>query len=144
MVEFEGYSLRDDLAYNDRLIWVKKEPDGIISIGFSDMAQKLIGKIMFIRLPKPGITVNTEKSFGTVESMKWVERLVSPVSGVIKEVNTELRMKPKLINDDPYNSWMIKITPTEKVDSELLKLAQGDQLEDFLKRQIQEKAKKGK
>ncbi len=143
MVEIEGYSLRDDLAYTDRLLWVKKEDDGTVSLGFSDMAQKLMGKIMFIRLPKPGTEVAVDKDFGTTESMKWVERLKSPISGVVKENNTTLRTNPKMINEDPYNAWFIKITPTENLDAEISKLAQGDRLENFLKEQIKEKVKKG-
>lgn len=142
MVEIEGYSLRDDLAYSDRLLWIKKESDGTVSVGFSDMAQKLMGKIMFVRLPKPGTEVVVDKDFGTAESMKWVERLKSPISGVIKESNTVLRTKPKMVNEDPYGAWLIKVTPTEKIKSEMSKLAQGENLENFLKEQIKDKVKK--
>jgi glycine cleavage system H protein len=142
MVELEGYSLRDDLAYSDRLLWVKKESDGTVSVGFSDMAQKLMGKIMFVRLPKPGTEVAVDKDFGTAESMKWVERLKSPISGVVKESNTVLRTKPKIVNEDPYGAWLIKITPTEKLESEMSQLAQGENLENFLKEQIKDKVKK--
>lgn len=142
MVEIEGYSLRDDLAYSDRLLWVKKESDGAVSLGFSDMAQKLMGKVMFLRLPKPGTKVTLDKDFGTAESMKWVERLKSPISGVVKENNVSLRTNPKLVNQDPYNAWLIKISPTENLESEFSKLAQGEQLENFLKEQIKDKVKK--
>jgi len=142
MVEIEGYSLRDDLAYSDRLLWIKKESDGTVSVGFSDMAQKLMGKIMFVRLPKSGTEVVVDKDFGTAESMKWVERLKSPISGVVKESNTVLRTRPKMVNEDPYGAWLIKITPTEKLESEISKLAQGENLENFLKEQIKDKVKK--
>src|SRR5512136_1433439 len=91
LVEIEGYNLPDDLHYSDRHLWVKKEPDGMVKIGFNDMDQKLIGKIMFVRLPKPEAQVALGKDFGTVESMKWVERLKSPITGVVKEINTQLR-----------------------------------------------------
>jgi len=142
MVEIGGYSLRDDLAYTDRLLWVKKEQDGTVTLGFSDMAQKLMGRIMFVRLPKPGAEVAADKDFGTAESMKWVERLKSPVTGVVKENNPALRTNPKMINEDPYNAWFIRITPTGSLDAEMSKLAQGDRLESFLKEQIKDKVKK--
>jgi glycine cleavage system H protein len=145
MVEIEGYNLPDDLYYSDRHLWVRKESDGTLTLGFNDLAQKLIGKVMFVRLPKPETAVAIGKDFGTVESMKWVERLKSPVTGTVKEVNSQLRTTPGLVNKDPYVSgWMIKVQPSASIEDELSKLVYGPGLSDWLKKEIEEKVKKGK
>jgi len=145
LVEMEGYSLPDDLYYSDRHLWVKKESDGTARLGFNDMAQKLIGKVMFVRLPKPETQVAVGKDFGTVESMKWVERLKSPLNGTVKEVNPQLRTTPGLVNKDPYASgWMMRVQPAGNIDEELSKLIHGAGLSDWLKKEIEEKVKKTK
>jgi len=143
LVEIEGYKLPDELYYTDRHIWVKMEADGTAKIGFNDLAQKLIGKVMFVRLPKEGMVLEQGKDFGTVESMKWVERLKAPLSGTVKEVNKDLRMKPKLANDDPYGAgWFLSIQPSNT--AELNNLIHGDAIGPFLQKEIEEKVKKAK
>jgi glycine cleavage system H protein len=143
MVEVEGYVFPEDLYHTDRHLWVRKEADGTLTIGFNDLAQKLIGKIMFIRLPKVGAPLTPGKDFGTVESMKWVERLKSPVTGIVKDVNAQLRTKPALVHQDPYGAgWLMKIQPTGDVDAELSKLAHGSALLEWAKKEVEEKAKK--
>jgi len=145
LVELEGYNLPDDLHYSDRHLWVKKESDGTLKLGFDDMAQKLIGKVMFVRLPKLEAQVALGKDFGTVESMKWVERLKSPVTGVVKEINPQLRTTPGLVNKDPYGAgWMFKVQPSGNVEEEMSKLAHEPGLLDWLKKEIDEKVKKSK
>jgi len=144
MVEVEGYRFPDELYYTDRHLWVKKESDGTLTIGFDDMAQELIGKIMFVRLPREGVLLTQGKDFGTVESMKWVERLKSPVAGTVKSVNAQLRAKPRLVSEDPYGAWFVKVEPTGNVDEALSKLFHGPSLEDWVKKEIEEKVKKGK
>ena len=145
LVEIEGYNLPDDLHYSDRHLWVKKEADGMVRLGFDEMAQKLIGKVMFVRLPKPEAQVALGKDFGTVESMKWVERLKSPVTGVVKEVNPQLRTTPGLLNKDPYVAgWMLKIQPSANLDEEMSKLIHQPGIEEWLKKEIEEKVKKTK
>ena len=143
MVEIEGYNLPDDLYYTDRNLWVKMEADGTAKIGFNDLAQKLIGKIMFVRLPKEGTVLEQGKDFGTVESMKWVERLKAPLSGTVIEVNKDLRMKPKIIHDDPYGAgWFLRIKPSNT--AELNNLIHGDAIRPFLQKEIEERVKKAK
>ncbi|MEM2904172.1 MAG: glycine cleavage system protein H [Candidatus Bathyarchaeia archaeon] len=145
MVELEGYNLPDSLYYTDRHLWIRKDPDGTVRIGFDDMGQKLLGKIMFIRLPKEGSLITSEKAFGTVESAKWVERLKAPVTGVVKEVNPALRTKPGLVNQDPYGEgWFIKVQPTGNLDEELANTVHGPAIAEWLKREIEERVKKGK
>jgi len=143
MVEIEGMKLPDDLYYTDRHLWVKIE-DGFVRIGGDDFFRQTIGKIVFIRLPKPDSEVKQNQEVGTVESMKWVERLRAPLSGKIKDVNTELRMKPALVVEDNYGKgWMFTIVPSN-LDSELKTLLHGDVVGSWLQKDINEKIKKKK
>lgn len=145
MVELEGFNLPDSLYYTDRHLWIRREPDGILTVGFDDMGQKLLGKIMFVRLPREGTPVTPERAFGTVESAKWVERLKVPVTGVVKEVNLALRTRPGLVNQDPYGEgWFIKVQATGSLEQELANTIHGEAIPEWLKREIEERVKKGK
>ena len=144
MVEFEGYRFPDELYYTDRHLWLKKEPDETLAIGFDNIASKTIGKIMFIRLPREGAQMTQGKDFGTVESVKWVERLKSPVNGTVKAVNVQLKTKPRLVSEDPYGAWFVKVEPTGNVDEELSKLFHGPSLENWVRKEIDDKVRKTK
>ncbi len=141
MVVIEGYNLPEDLYYTERNLWVKPEPDGAVRIGFNDLAAKTIGKVAFIRLMPKGRAIEKGKFLGSVESAKWVERLRSPVSGTILEVNRDLRSKPSLATDDPYGGgWFVRVKPTdtEKLQEELEALAHGETVKVFLEKQLEE------
>lgn len=140
-MKYKEYEFPEDLYYTDRHLWVRKESDGTVSVGFDDLAQKLIGRVMFLRLPKKGTVLEAGKEFGTVESVKWIERLKSPISGTVKEVNMALRTNPKLVNQDPYGSWFVKVEPTGKLEEELSQLIHGDKLEEWVKKEVEEKTK---
>ena len=145
MVEIEGYYLPEDRYYTDRNLWLKPEPDGTIRVGFNDLAQKLIGKVAFVRLMPKGKHIDKDRFFGTVESAKWVERLKMPISGTIEEINEELKRNPGLVNQDPYEAgWFVKIKPDnpEEAQRELEQLPHGDQVEEYLKKQIETFVKK--
>ena len=97
-----------ELQYSKSHEWVKAE-DGVSVIGISDFAQDALGDVVFINLPAVGDEVTAGESFGDVESVKAVSDLISPVSGVICEVNEELEDSPESLNSDPYGSWIIKV-----------------------------------
>ena len=122
-----------------RNIWVKPESDGAVRIGFNDLAAKTVGKVAFIRLMPKGRAIAKDKFLGSVESAKWVERLRSPITGTIIEVNTELRRKPNLSTDDPYGAgWFVLLKPDEaKFQEELSALVHGDAVKAFLEKQIE-------
>ena len=145
MVELEGYNLPDSLYYTDRHLWIRKEPAGILTLGFDDMGQKLLGRIMFVRLPKEGTPLTPEKAFGTAESAKWVERLKAPVTGVVKEANLALRTKPGLVNQDPYGAgWFMKVQATGNMEQELAGTIHGEAISEWLRREIEERVRKGR
>jgi glycine cleavage system H protein len=101
--------IRDDLKYTKEHEWVKLEGDKA-TMGVTDYAQKELGDVVFVELPEVGGMVEQMKSFGTIEAVKAVSDIFSPVSGEIVEVNTKLSAQSNLINTDPYGEgWIIKI-----------------------------------
>jgi len=85
-------------------------------VGITDYAQKQLGDVVYLDLPQVGRTLKVGESFGTVESVKAVSELYSPVAGEVTAVNTGLAEKPEHVNSDPHASWMIEIrlsTPSD-------------------------------
>ena len=97
-----------DLKYSKSHEWMKIE-DGVAVIGISDFAQDALGDVVFIELPQVGDTVTAGERFGDVESVKAVSELISPVTGVICEVNDGLEATPEELNADPYGAWIIRV-----------------------------------
>lgn len=97
-----------DLKYSKSHEWVKME-DGVAVIGISDFAQDALGDVVFVNLPAEGDGVTAGDAFGDVESVKAVSDIISPVSGVIAEVNEELLDAPEKLNEDPYGAWIARI-----------------------------------
>lgn len=99
----------NDRKYTKEDEWIKV--DGTTgTIGITDYAQNALGDIVFVELPKVGTEVEQGKSFGTVESVKAVSDLFSPVTGTVAEVNQELATAPEKVNSAAHDAWMIKIT----------------------------------
>jgi len=121
----------EDLHYSKDHEWVRVEGD-IAIIGITDYAQNSLGDVVYVELPKPGDTFSANESFGSVESVKAVSEMFTPVSGEIVEVNETLSDEPEKVNSDPYEEgWMIRVrmsTPGE-VDS----LLTAAEYEDFTK-----------
>ena len=105
-----------DLRYSKTHEWVDMSDDNTAYIGIDDFAQSEMGDIVFINLPDVGDTVEAGEVFGDVESVKAVSDLISPVSGKVIEVNEELLDNPGLINEEPYEAWMIKVEDTQEAD----------------------------
>jgi glycine cleavage system H protein len=105
-----------ELKYTEEHEWVDAQDD-IAVIGITDWAQGELGDIVYLELPDIGTTVKQMDVFGTIEAVKTVAELFSPVSGEVIEVNVKLEDEPELINSDPYSDgWMVKIRmddPTE-------------------------------
>ncbi len=97
-----------DLKYSKSHEWVKYA-DGVAVVGISDFAQDALGDVVFVNLPQVGDEVVAGETFGDVESAKAVSDLISPVSGVVLEVNEELDDSPEKLNEDPYGAWIIKV-----------------------------------
>jgi len=95
--------------YTKQHEWTDVNGD-VATIGITDYAQHELGDVVFAELPKVGTKVESGKSFGTVESVKAVSEIYSPVSGEITEVNGELKDTPEKINSDPHGTaWLVKV-----------------------------------
>ena len=99
----------EDYRYTKEHEWIKVEGD-TGTIGITDHAQEELGDIVFVDLPKVGSTVTAGKTMGSVESVKAVSDIFSPVSGEVLAVNSELAEKPEKLNADPHGAaWLVKV-----------------------------------
>jgi len=88
------------------------------TVGITDHAQGELGDVVFVELPAVGKVVKQHETFGTIEAVKAVSDLYSPVSGTITEVNSSLQANPELVNQDPYGKgWMVKIKMANPSDA---------------------------
>lgn len=99
----------NDRKYTKEHEWLKMEGNTGI-IGITDYAQSSLGDIVFVEMPKVGATLAAGKSLGTVESVKAVSDIYSPVSGTVTAVNQELATAPEKVNSDAHGAWMVKVT----------------------------------
>ena len=98
-----------DLRYTNDHEWIRVKGDRG-TVGITEYAQKQLGDVVFVELPAVGRALKAGETFGTVESVKAVSELFSPVSGEVVEVNPELAGKPEVINKDPYGAaWMVVV-----------------------------------
>ena len=95
----------EDLKYHKEHMWVRS--DG--TVGISYFAQDQLGEIVFLEVPEAGSEVEAGGEFGEIESRKSVSDLYAPVSGTVKEVNSEVEDEPELINEDPYGKGWVAI-----------------------------------
>jgi len=99
----------DDLKYSKEHEWVRVDGDMAI-VGITDYAQGELGDIVFVELPPPGTKVEYMKPFGTIEAVKAISDLFSPLTGEVVEANNRLESDASIINQDPYgDGWIIKI-----------------------------------
>lgn len=98
----------EGLFYSESHEWVKVDGETAI-IGISDHAQQAMGNIVYVDMPEEDDEVTANEDFGAVESVKAASDLISPVSGVVVEVNEALADAPELLNKDAYENWIIKV-----------------------------------
>lgn len=120
----------DDLLYTKDHEWLQIDDD-IATIGITRHAQEELGDVVYVELPGVGDTVAAGEAFGTVESVKAVSELFTPVSGEVLRVNEALEESPELVNNDPYGKgWMIALRLTSPPDEE--DLMSADEYADHL------------
>jgi glycine cleavage system H protein len=119
-------SVPEELQYTRSHEWVRTEDD-TATIGITDYAQEELGDIVYVELPEEGATFDAGDSFGTVESVKAVSDLYTPVGGEVIEVNEALNDSPEKINEDPYgDGWIVKLRVSDEGD--LLSASDYEQL----------------
>lgn len=101
-------TVKEGFKYAETHEWVKVEGE-FAFIGISDYAQHELGDVVYVDFPAEGDDITAGEEFGAVESTKAASDLIAPVSGTVVEINSALDDAPELINEDPYENWMIKI-----------------------------------
>jgi glycine cleavage system H protein len=114
-----------DLKYTRNHEWIRSEDDETATIGITDFAQSELGDIVFVELEQPGFAVEKNGRIGTIEAVKTVSDIFSPVSGEISKINGQLEDQPEAVNEDPFGKgWMIKITLKDTTELEDLMSAE--------------------
>ena len=122
-----------DLNYTRTHEWAKIEGD-IATIGITDFAVKQLTDLVYVELPSVGEKVTKDSPFGSIESVKAVSDLTSPITGEVIQVNEELPRKPELITKDPYGEgWMIKVKIKDL--TELNTLMDSEKYEELIKKE---------
>ena len=111
-----------DLKYTSDHEWVRFEDAGA-AIGITDFAQKQLGDVVFVELPEVGRALTRGDVFGTIESVKAVSELFSPVTGEVVAVNDSLGTHPEQVNATPHETWMIRVKVGETSGADLLDAA---------------------
>jgi glycine cleavage system H protein len=103
------------------------------TVGITDHAQHELGDIVFVDLPKPGSAVTRGQTFGSVESVKAVSDIYSPVSGEVKEANENLAKTPERLNEDPHGeAWLIKVTLGGPAEDEIKNLMSAADYQKYI------------
>ena len=123
----------ENLRYHTGHEWIRLEDDTAL-LGITYFAQDTLGDIVYLELPETGSHCRAGQEIGEVESTKTTSPIYTPVSGIIKAVNEDLKEKPELINKDPYGQgWIVKIKLAEP--GEVDRLMTAGQYNDYLKKE---------
>lgn len=127
----------EELKYNDNSMWVKIEDGNKVRTGITSFYSEQVTKTIFVELPEEGIEVKKGEPFGSLESSKSINDLVSPVSGKVIAVNHALDTDPGLTNNDPFDKgWMVLIEIADP--AELNSMMSSQQYEAFVKTKMQQ------
>lgn len=118
----------EGLYYTNTHEWVRVE-DQFAFIGITDYASHELGEIVFVELPEEEDQVEAGEEFSAIESVKAASDVLSPVTGIIVQVNEDLEDSPELINEDPYENWIVKVELEDK--SELGKLLNAEEYKEI-------------
>lgn len=122
-------NIPDDLRYTEEHEYVRTKGDGIVEVGITDYAQGELGDVVYVELPSVGTKLGKHDVFGTIEAVKAVSELFSPIAGEVVEINGRLDGEPALVNSDPYgDGWMIRIRTDEPVDGLMDSSAYGQHI----------------
>ena len=113
-----------DLRYAASHEWIKVEGT-VGTVGITDHAQQELSDVVYVDLPKVGMTIAAGATIAVVESVKAASDIYSPVSGEVTEVNTDLVKKPELVNQDPYAAWLFRLKLSAPAELDALEDAAG-------------------
>ena len=123
-------NIPENLRYSKDHEWVLVDGD-VASIGITDYAQHSLGDVVYIDMPRVGDKLASHESFGSVESVKAVSEIFTPVAGEIVEVNDGLNDTPEKVNNDPYgDAWFIKVKMDNPGEADAM--LSGEEYEEYL------------
>ncbi len=123
-------NIQENLHYSKDHEWISVDGD-TATVGITDYAQHALGDVVYVELPKVGDSLEAHEAFGSVESVKAVSEVFTPIAGEVVEVNDGLNDTPESVNGDPYGeAWMIKIKMTNTGDAD--KMMSAAEYEEYL------------
>jgi glycine cleavage system H protein len=135
------FKVRRGCYYTEDGLWVRLE-NGAGRVGLSDFLQQRSGDVAFVNLPESGTTLKQGEKMGNIETIKADVTIKSPLSGVVRETNIELEIKPELINEDPYSEgWLILIEASD-FEGDRKNLLTAEEYLAVMRSQAEEEAKK--
>ena len=127
----DSYSVPEDLLYTREHEWTRLE-GSVARVGITEYAAKTLNDVVYLSLPSEGAKMKQLSTFGTIESIKAVSELYSPLSGTVRKVNSELQTRPELVNQSPYgDGWIVEIDASD-LEKEKLALLTSVQYVQFL------------
>ncbi|MEF8792897.1 hypothetical protein [Thiohalorhabdus sp.] len=133
MTQYHGCDLPEDRYYDLDYVWVRPEEDGTYTLGITDPAQTMSGRVQYARFKKPGKHIKAGKPVGRLESSKWAGGVPSPFDGEIVEINPLMESDPGYINIDPYgDAWLVRVRPDDP-EAALAHLYGGEKAMEGLK-----------
>ena len=121
----KGYELRLDLSYDPASdLWVDTSDPGLVSVGLDPLGAETSGTLAQLSLSAPGAEVRRGNPLGSLEAEKFVGPLLSPLSGTLAEINSDVLAQPAKVHHDPYGTWLVKIRPSD-LDADLGTLVSG-------------------
>ena len=126
-----GCEFRPELYYDaDYQIWARVEPGGSVSVGMTDISQTRAGRILHVRVRRPGSARPQGKPVATVETGKWAGPVPNPFACVIEAANEAVLDDPERINRDPYGEWIARVRPAMPLEKALAGLVTGPAAEE--------------
>lgn len=138
MAEYRGCELPEDSIYYDLdYVWARDNGDGTYTLGITDPAQTMAGRVQYFYFKKPGTHRKTGKPVARLESGKWAGGIPAPFEGTIEKINPAIEEKPDLVNISPYtDAWLVVMRPDDP-ERALDKLTPGSEAQDALRKWIE-------
>jgi glycine cleavage system H protein len=129
-MDCNGCEFHPELFYdNEFQIWLRREDDDTLTVGMTDISQTIAGKIIHVRVRRPGTRRPPGKPVATIESGKWAGPIPNFIDCTIVEGNPEVLENPLLLNTDPYNAWVARVAAVDGAEAALSQFLTGDEAE---------------
>ena len=126
-MDCNGCEFHPELFYDAEFqIWLRREDDDMLTVGMTDISQTIAGKIIHVRVRRPGTRRPPGKPVATIESGKWAGPVPNFIDCTIVEGNPEVLDNPLLLNSDPYNAWIARVEPADGAEAALSGFLTGD------------------